>query len=203
MLIEAKKVVKPSNVFKYPWIGTVVDNVDPKKQGRVKVSIPGLMEDDAEKLPWVLMENPTGAGGTGADGSFIVPKMGAKLNIHFPYDDLHFPVYRGFYQSSSTHQSAFDDNYPEKYGFQAGETKVVVDRQTNEMEIETANGVKLKISAAGDIEVEGPTKMKFKAPEITFNEKLSGITTANSHFNVIDFITGIQVIPSMTTFGDV
>ena len=26
MLIEALKVVKPSNVFKYPWIGEVVDN---------------------------------------------------------------------------------------------------------------------------------------------------------------------------------
>lgn len=203
MLLEASKVVKPSNIYKYPWIGEVVDNADPKKQGRVKVTIPGLLEGDKESLPWVLMENSTGFGGTGTDSSFIVPVMGAKLNIHFPYDDIYFPVYRGFYQSSSTHQTAFDGNYPHKYGYQAGETKVVIDRETNQVEIETGNGVKLTISSAGDIVLEGPTKLKLKAPEITFNEKLSGITTANSHMGVVDFITGIQCIPSLTTFGDV
>lgn len=202
MLIEASKVIKPSKLYKYPFIGKVVDNKDPKKLGRVKVFIEGLLEGDTKDLPWVMMENGTGFGGTGQDSAFIVPLVGASLNIHFPYDDIYFPVYRGFYQSSITHQSAFDDNYPHKFGFQAGEHKFVIDREKSTVDVELGNGVKVSISTAGEIEVTG-AKITFKAPEIIHNQKLSGITTANSHMNVIDLVTGIACIPSITTFGDV
>lgn len=203
MLIEANKVIKPSNIYKYPWIGEVVDNNDPKKLGRVKIKIAGFLEGDASSLPWAIPENPTGFGGTGSDSSFMVPVVGAKVNVHFMYDDIYFPVYRGFYQSSNTHQTAFDSNYPNKYGHIAGETKIVIDRQTNQVEIETANGVKVNISSAGDVTIEGPTKIKIDAPEVILGNKVSGITTANSHFNVIDFITGIECLPSQKVFGDV
>lgn len=203
MLIEATKVVKPSNNFKYPWIGTVVYNQDPKKLRRVKCVIEGLMEGSHETLPWIMLDSDSGAGGTGEDGSFIVPKVGAKLNIYFPYDDLHFPVYRGYFQSPKTRPKAFDGTYPNEYGFQAGETKLVINRESNEVSIETANGVKISISSAGDIDIEGPTKINVKSPEINFNEKMSGITTENSHFGVVDLITGVKVLPSLTTFGDV
>jgi hypothetical protein len=203
MLIEASKVVEPSRIYKYPWIGEVVDNNDPKKLGRVKVTIAGLLEGDAASLPWVMMENSTGFGGNGTDSSFIVPLVGSKLNIHFMYDDIYFPVYRGFYQSANTHQSAFDSNYPNKFGIVSGETKLVIDRNENTVSIETANGVKINISSAGDLTIEGPTKIKIDAPEVILGDKLSGITTAQSHFNVVDFITGIQVIPSLKVFGDV
>jgi hypothetical protein len=38
---------------------------------------------------------------------------------------------------------------------------------------------------------------------IILNKQLSGVTTMNGHLGVIDLITGIPVIPSTSTFGDV
>lgn len=65
------------------------------------------------------------------------------------------------------------------------------------------SGNTITIKASGDIEVKAATKVKLEAPQIIFNNQGSGITTANSHQNVIDFITGIPCIPSTTTFGDI
>lgn len=203
MLIEANKVIKPSRIYAYPWIGTVVANNDPKKLCRVKVNIPGLLEGSPDDLPWVMVKNPTGLGGTGNTSGFIVPVLNSTVNVHFPYDDIYFPVYDGFYQSQQTHQSVFDEDYPDSYGFVDEWVTVKANRKTKAINIETTNGMKLKLLENGDIEIEGATKITAKAPEIILNEKLSGVTTSNSHFNVVDFITGVEVIPSITTFGDV
>jgi hypothetical protein len=59
----------------------------------------------------------------------------------------------------------------------------------------------LTVTGNCNITVNGVTKLT--CPDVQLNGNASGITTANSHMNVIDFITGVPVLPSTTVKGDV
>lgn len=61
----------------------------------------------------------------------------------------------------------------------------------------------VKISASGEIEIIATSKVKVTAPKIELNGAKSGITTAASHQNVIDLISGAPCQPSTTVFSDV
>lgn len=66
----------------------VVDNVDPLKMGRVKFTIPGLVEPES---PWAW---PIGMGGGSAqNGGWDVPKRGAAVGAMFHGGDIDEPVY--------------------------------------------------------------------------------------------------------------
>lgn len=101
------------------WVkGKVVNNQDPKKKGRVKCIIPGMIEGDEETLPWCYPFTPNSVGGS-TSGSFHVPKVGDELIISFPYEDAGMPVYMGSWQSETSHPVMFDED--DSYG-QAGGT---------------------------------------------------------------------------------
>lgn len=57
------------------------------------------------------------------------------------------------------------------------------------------------VTGDANIDVTGDTTIT--GENIILNEQGSGITTENSHQGVIDFITGVPVEPSETTFGDI
>jgi hypothetical protein len=203
MLINLSDFIKRESLTAQTYLGVVVDNADPKKLGRVKCKIDGLLEGDTSKLPWIMQRSAAALGGGSNTGSFFVPQLNTQLEIEFPFDDIYCGEYVGFWQSSDTHPTDFDGNYPNQYGFTDGQIKVVVDKEKQEAKIEMGNGIKITVSDDGKIEVESPTAVTLKAPEVIFNEKISAVTTVNSHFGVVDFITGITVQPSLTTFGDV
>lgn len=104
-----------------PQKGIVMDNQDPKKLGRVKCMVRGLIEGETRYLPWCYPKNPYGLGGGGNEqpynSSFSVPEVGTELEITFPYGDIYHPMYSCFWQSAETHQTGFDSDYPESYGF--------------------------------------------------------------------------------------
>ena len=58
--------------------GTVFDRADPKKVGRVRVEIPGLMDNPASGWAW-----PIGmpGGGTAQQGMKWIPKVGAEVVV--------------------------------------------------------------------------------------------------------------------------
>lgn len=62
---------------------------------------------------------------------------------------------------------------------------------------------KVTVKTGADAEVTASGNVNVKGSKITLNGESSGITTANSHQNVVDFITGVPVQPSQTVFGDV
>ncbi len=59
------------------------------------------------------------------------------------------------------------------------------------------------ITTSGDTNLTTTGTTTVKSEQIIFNQQLSGITTENSHLGVIDLITNVPVIPSLTTFGDI
>lgn len=76
----------------------VVENVDPEGLGRVRVTIPGLVEPASA---WAI---PIGFGGGSAqNGGWDVPKVGAGVGVMFHAGDIDEPVYfHGWYGRGQT-----------------------------------------------------------------------------------------------------
>lgn len=109
------------------YIGTVVDNDDPLKKGRAKVTIPNFLDGQnlkktrteaeiKEVLPWInpLLEI------SNHGYRQAPPEIGDLLRISFPYEDCHFGMY-DFYMNTTNnslvHKNAavFDENGNYKY----------------------------------------------------------------------------------------
>lgn len=70
-------------------LGTVVDRLDPEGLGRVRASIPGLIDRSAWAMPLTI------GGGAPDSGIFFVPPIGADVAVWFAGGDLNQPVYSG------------------------------------------------------------------------------------------------------------
>lgn len=79
----------------YP--GLVVDNLDPKKRGRVKVEIPGLCEPSTD---WALPIGGAHSSGEANRGGFDPPKKGSAVVVAFLDGDVDHPVYLGGWRAT-------------------------------------------------------------------------------------------------------
>lgn len=59
------------------------------------------------------------------------------------------------------------------------------------------------ITAGSNCDITSNGNTVLKALNIQLNGQRSGIITSNGSFNVVDFVTGVPLIPSLTVFGDV
>lgn len=67
--------------------------------------------------------------------------------------------------------------------------------------VQTSGAVNVNCGADANVTASG--NVNVKGAKIILNSAGSGVTTANSHMNVIDLITGKPVQPSTTVFADV
>lgn len=99
----AKNLNKGENLVGKMYIGTVEDNMDPKKMGRVRVRIEYLFgtSDDVPTtdLPWWDVKLPVGLGARGDSSSFAVPEINSTVTIMFPYEDVNFGIVDGIIRS--------------------------------------------------------------------------------------------------------
>lgn len=66
------------------YVGTVINIDDPACQARCKISIDGLTDNmPVNELPWATCGNFTVFSSNGLGGNLYVPKVGAKVRVHF------------------------------------------------------------------------------------------------------------------------
>jgi uncharacterized protein involved in type VI secretion and phage assembly len=70
--------------------GLVTDNVDPDKEGKVKVKFPWFDDDTISE--WCRVLQPYAGGGYGA---FFVPEKGDEVVIGFAHGDMRLPIILG------------------------------------------------------------------------------------------------------------
>lgn len=151
MLLNIADFIKRESILDTPYIGTVVDNNDPKKLGRVKCNIPELMEGTADNLPWITQKNNSLL--SGSDSSFYVPKVGDKVVIEFKFGDIYTGEYSGNYITQDSKPTAFDANYPDDGGSSFSGFDVVHNRASNETKITHPSGTIINIKADGKVEI--------------------------------------------------
>ena len=84
------------------WIhrAIVVDNVDPKSIGRLKLICPEVMVDEKENLPWVYPITYYELGFQWSSSEpFKVPEIDNEVTLIYPFKSVYFPFYHAFYRS--------------------------------------------------------------------------------------------------------
>ncbi len=153
MLIKLIEYLKKANHYETPYKGKVIDNEDPKKLGRVKVQIEGLLQGEKEVLPWIHPQTPANIGG-GESSAFYVPEVGSQIVVVFPYEDVYFGFYTGVWENSGIHNPVFDTDYPHTYGWQDSRQNgfLVNKKEGNEtIEIKHTSGTKVTIDKDGNL----------------------------------------------------
>ena len=168
MLVKASEFLTPSNNLSKQWKGVVKDNNDPLKLGRIKCLILGLTSEDADidSLPWISCINPTGLGGSSDSSSFAVPELESEVIVEFPTRDIYFPVYVGYWQHSLTHQTDFNEDYPNSYGFRDSTgNKFFVNKQKGFAEFIHAAGSAIRFEDDGGITIRSRRKVRFESDD--------------------------------------
>lgn len=100
------ETARDGNDLKGIYHGTVVENVDPLRLGRVRFTIPGLVEP---KSAWAF---PAGGlmGGIKGRGSFSVPKLGADVICVFVGGDPDVPVFFSGWYGENERPAYLDDD---------------------------------------------------------------------------------------------
>lgn len=86
-----------SKIFAPNWFrAKVVDNDDPKKEGRIRPMIEPLWGDlDVDEIPWAIPARSMFQGGSDQDyGSFSVPKVDSWVHIEFEHNDPNRMIYK-------------------------------------------------------------------------------------------------------------
>ncbi len=99
-------------------IGIVVENNDPKKMQRIKVSVPNKMEAPIEELDWIGPISRSAFGVGDFFGTMNVPALGSVVLVYFQAGDIKYGLYEGSAISVNFHpHPQLLINYPRRYGF--------------------------------------------------------------------------------------
>jgi hypothetical protein len=163
-----------SGPLKELYEGPVVDNKDPKKLGRVKVSIPGV----ADPTGWAF---PLGWAGAGAKklGAWQPPPIGAEVGVLFKQGEPDQPRYIGGYPGTGEAPDEVEESSVEEatqipYLFNGKRWKFIMDERPGKARIAIEDkktgdkyeidgvklGLKLKSTAAMSIECDGAVDIK-------------------------------------------
>lgn len=154
MLIKITEHFQPVKSLTKPQLGIVVDNEDPEKLGRVKCTIEKIFVGEKDLLPWIALPvDPN---------RMYVPKVGSKLRIEFPYNDIYYPVAVGYWHDKENHSEYFDDDYPNSFGLESDNLKMKFNDKTKAGEVVHSSGTKATISDDGTLEIEVAKDLKIK-----------------------------------------
>lgn len=92
--IGAVGLTQHNEKFYGNYRGTVMDNIDSDKLGRIKVKIyPMLSGVETENLPWAVPAMPLSSGAGEDYGTFCVPEIGTNVWVFFEAGDIYQPVF--------------------------------------------------------------------------------------------------------------
>jgi len=98
------------------FTGTVEDNNDPLKLGRLKIRI-SIWEDlPAELIPWASQRYPHFLGLTTGSVAQFIPEIGSEVLVSFPTKDKYHPEYDKATLTNRNKCNFFDEDYPNSYG---------------------------------------------------------------------------------------
>lgn len=188
------------------FMATVVDNVDPMKLHRFKVTIPGLLEsDDPSALPWVLPKVKTAFGNDNVSNTsskqsygISIPAIGSRVYVYFQNGDPHFPVYEGLavVDASLTDNSSYASdelltNYPKRYGWRDQAKNLFYSDATvgaQDVEYVHKSTSRVKISDDGTVLISGVnglgTVTILPSGTININSTVDINITAGSHIQL-------------------
>lgn len=150
----------------YPemYTGKVVSNQDPEKLGRCRVRVYNIFDDTIPDgdIPWAIPDM-TFLGSK--VGNFIVPPIGAIVNVYFDKGDIYTPRYTTKAVDKSNLPKQRLKNYPNNIVFHETDNGdyFTLDRTTGETIINHRTGSSIKINIDGSVTVNSSLQVDINA----------------------------------------
>lgn len=147
--------------------GIVVDNADPLRLRRIKVTVQGRLEGPIDLLPWCAQLNPADLGGTPGTSQTVVPIVGSEVAVDFR-NGIYAPSYVGFWTTGGVTQPEYSaplpNNSPTTYGNRdPNGNQTVTDMATGQADYIHQSGSYTRYNSEGDIEIRAARNMTLKA----------------------------------------
>lgn len=133
------------------YVGLVVDNNDPKKLGRLKISIPSVYGNiKNEDLPWA---EPCFPYGHTDKGIFFIPEKNSLISVMFINGSPYKPIWLGaiFRENENVVPSEAKDIYPQRKIIKTNTGYLMFDDDAQYIELKHRNGSTITLSDDGDI----------------------------------------------------
>lgn len=152
------------------YLGTVEDNNDPEKLGRIKIRVAPYSDLPTEDLPW---SSPLlgSHGNSSFSGGFNIPEVGSQVRVTFPSKDMTAPYYSGAELTQQNRVTLFDENYPNAYGYKDSNGNFIkVDKTagTTQWQHESTTNVKTDADGSITVFIRGGTTLNLTSNR-TFN----------------------------------
>lgn len=181
------------------YLGTVVDNNDPLKLGRLKI-LTDLYDDlDADSIPWASPLLDYFLGNSVNAISFSVPELGSQVRVSFPSKDKYAPFYSGCELNSENKCTFFDDDYPNCYGTKDSVGNFIkVNKATKYVTIQHSSTTNLQLAPDGTAMVTNPngTTITFDSIGNLNIERAKSVSTICNDFSIYN---GTSLFDTTTT----
>lgn len=147
-------ISKLSDLTNVRFIAQVIENNDPLKLERIKVSLPKLFKEETpvEDLPWIAPHSNSKFRGPEI-GGFSVPDVGTYVYVEFQQGRITSGFYTGGVVSNLTRITLEETNYPNRYGLiDSKGNHFYVDKQEGSIEVKHFSGTTFKITPDGSLE---------------------------------------------------
>jgi len=152
--------------FPGKYRGTVANNIDPLRLGRVQIEVPSVL--GSSRLSWAMPCVPYAGSGV---GFFFIPPVGARIWVEFEGGDPDYPIWVGCFWDQASDVPASPQIAEMKVLKTDAATVTIADGPgPASVEIETQAGMKIVLGAQG-IEIDngqGAT-VKLQGPKVSIN----------------------------------
>lgn len=140
-------------MFNDKYVGKVVDNNDPKKLGRLKVSVPNVYGNiGKDSLIWAEPSFPYG--GSNDTGIFFIPEIGSLVEVTFTDGSPYKPVWCGSIYREEGNVNipvAAAANYPDRKIIRTKTGYLLFDDKDKFIELKHESGSLIRITDSGSI----------------------------------------------------
>ena len=136
---ELLQEVETRSHFYGKYRGTVVDNDDPLKRGRLRVLVPAVLgTEESWAMPCVPYAGP-------GLGFYAMPELGTSIWVEFEGGDISYPIWAGCFWNEGGVPSADAD--PKIKFFRTNKFTLRIDDGNGEVIIENDSGSQIKLTA--------------------------------------------------------
>ncbi|HOB26244.1 MAG TPA: phage baseplate assembly protein V, partial [Bacilli bacterium] len=142
-----------SSKFTGIYVGLVVDNDDPKKLGRLKISVPSVYGNiEKEDLPW---SEPCFPYGYTDQGIFFIPELNSLVSVMFINGSPYKPLWLGtiFRENENVVPSEAKDIYPDRKIIKTNSGYLMFDDDSQYIELKHRSGSRIAVTKDGDITI--------------------------------------------------